>query len=254
MYDAVDRNLLRELTIAQYKLRDQSSFFGFVWSFLNPVLMLGVLFVFFSSRLGMDIEHYPIYLLLGLLLFTHFSNTTSIGMRVLRATRQLTTDTAFPKEFLVLSAVISSALELVISTAICLGIGAVSGVAPTLALLWVPAILVAELVLVAWVTFFLAALYPFAWDIDHIYHVFLRALLFVTPIFYAESFVGEGLARVLLRLNPLAQVIAMLRTVVLHGESLSPVGYALFMLPSLVLLGLGFALFKQLEPRFAEYV
>jgi lipopolysaccharide transport system permease protein len=254
MYDSVDRNLLRELTIAQYKLRDQSSFFGFVWSFLNPLLMLGVLFAFFNTRLGIDIEHYPIFLLLGLLLFTHFSNTTSLGMRVLRSTRQLTTETAFPKEFLVLSTVFSSTVELLISTAICLGVALVAGVAPTLALLWVPPILLAELVLVAWVSFFLSSIFPFAWDIDHIYHVFLRALFFVTPIFYTESFVGGGFARVILRLNPLAHVIAMLRAVVLHGESLSPIGYALFMLPSLALLGVGFALFKHLEPRFAEYV
>jgi ABC-type polysaccharide/polyol phosphate export permease len=142
----------------------------------------------------------------------------------------------------------------VISTVICLAIAFASGIAPTAALLWVPAILVAELVLVAWVSFFLAAIFPFAWDIDHIFHVLLRALFFVTPIFYAPSFVGEGLAQTILRLNPLAQVIAMLRAVVLDGEGVPLATFALFMLPGLLLLGLGFALFKRLEPRFAEYV
>jgi len=254
MYDAADLNLLRELTVSQYKLKDQSSFFGFLWSFLNPLLMLGVLFLFFRMRLGAEIEHYPVYLLLGLLLYTHFANTTSLGMRVLRATRELTTETVFPKEFLVLSAVLSSAIDLVISTVICLAIAFASGIGPTPALLWVPAILVAELVLVAWVSFFLAAIFPFAWDVDHIFHVLLRALFFVTPIFYHPSFVGEGVAQTILRLNPLAQVIAMLRTVVLDGESVALSTFTLFIVPGLVLLGLGFALFKRLEPRFAEYV
>jgi ABC-type polysaccharide/polyol phosphate export permease len=254
MYDAVERNLLRELTISQYKLKDQSSFFGFLWSFLNPLLMLGVLFGFFHLRLGTEIAHYPIYLLLGLLLYTHFANTTSLGMRALRATRDLTTGTAFPKEFLVLSVVISSSMELVISMVICLGIAFLSGVTPTLALLWVPVILIAELVLVAWVSFFLASVFPFAWDIDHIYHVFLRALLFITPTFYDESFIGGGFARAVLRANPLAHLIAMLRAVVLRGESVAPLAFSLLVLPSLALLGLGFALFKRLESRFGEYV
>ena len=65
---------------------------------------------------------------------------------------------------------------------------------------------------------------------------------------------GEGVAQTILRLNPLAQVIAMLRTVVLDGEGVALSTFALFIVPGLVLLGLGFALFKRLEPRFAEYV
>ena len=69
-------NLLRELIISQYKLKDQSKFLGFIWSFLNPLIMLSVIFMFFSLLMGHSIENYPVYLLIGIVQYTHFSNST----------------------------------------------------------------------------------------------------------------------------------------------------------------------------------
>jgi ABC-type polysaccharide/polyol phosphate export permease len=253
-YDAADRNLLRQLTLSQYKLKDQSSFFGFLWSFLNPLLMLGVLYAFFRLRLGGEIENYALYLLLGLVVYTHFTNSTSLGMRALRSTRELTTDAVFPKELLVLSTLISSSLEFFISMGVCLAIAVIAGVPITLAVLWLPAIIGAQLLLVLWVSFLLATVFPFAWDIDHIYHVFLRALFFITPIFYDISFVGDGMARRVVELNPLSFVMEAVRGVVLEGAPPPAAELAAFVLLNAVLLITTLALFRHFEPRFAEYV
>lgn len=254
MYDAKSLNLLRELTISQYKLKDQSSFFGLIWSLLNPLLMLGVLFVFFNARMGSDIENYPLYLLLGLVMYTHFTNATSLGMRALKATRELTTDTIFPKEFLVFSAVLSSTIELVVSVFICLGIAFFLDVEMTGSVLWLPFLILTEMILVTWVSLVLAAVFPFAWDIDHIYHVFLRALFFLTPIFYDVSFVGDGIARAIVDLNPLAYVIEVSRSAIMGDGAINPSAFASFALINLVLSLAGFMLFKRLEPQFAEHV
>src|SRR5215471_21192415 len=98
-------NLLHQLAITQFKLKDQSSFLGFIWSFLNPLIMLGILLALFRHQTGQTIEHYAIYLLIGLVQYTHFSNSTSRSMTVLYSMKQLTGDTIFPKEVLVFSAV-----------------------------------------------------------------------------------------------------------------------------------------------------
>lgn len=253
-YDAVNRHLLWQLAASQYKLKDQSSFFGFLWSFLNPLLLLFVLYAFFRSRLGSEIEHYALYVLLGLVVYTHFTNGTSVGMRSLRSMRELTTETVFPKELLVLSTVISSSLEFLISMGICLVIGALAGLPLTSAVMWLPAVIGAELILVAWVSFLLATVFPFAWDVDHIYHVFLRALFFITPIFYHETFLGEGLARRIMELNPLAYVIELTRAIIIDGAVPSPTAFAVFYLVNSLLFLTSIALFRRYEPRFAEYV
>ena len=90
-------NLLREMALAQFKLRDQSTFFGFLWSFLNPLIALGLLFVLFRSKLGVDVEHYGVYLLIGIIHYSHFSNATTASMNVLCSMRSLTRNADIPQ-------------------------------------------------------------------------------------------------------------------------------------------------------------
>ena len=112
-------SLLREIAISQYKLKDQSTFLGLVWSLLHPLLMLGVLFVFFNLHMGRNVEHYPLYLLVGLIHYTHFSTSTNTGMTALVSMRGLTRDTVFPKEVLVVASVAVTSIEFIISLGIC---------------------------------------------------------------------------------------------------------------------------------------
>jgi len=253
MYDVAERDLLRALAVTQYKLKDQSTFFGFLWSFLHPLVLLLVLYTFFNAQLGSSIEHYGVYLLVGLVIYTHFTNSTSLAMGSLRNQRELVTEVVFRKELLVLGSVLSSSVEFVISMTICVLIALVAGVEPSMALLFLPVVMVIELLLVTVVSLLLAAIYPFAWDIDHIYSILLRVLLFLTPVFYHPSLLGDGLSRRIVEWNPLAYVMTASRSVIIDGHA--PVrGVLLFGAVSTVLLGLVLVLFRRLEPRFAENV
>jgi ABC-type polysaccharide/polyol phosphate export permease len=253
-YDTRALNLLRELTVSQYKLKDQSTFFGLLWSFLNPLFMVGVLFIFFHGRLGHTVEHYGIFLLLGLVQYTHFSNATNNSMRVLLSMRQLTKEVVFPKEFLVFSSTMANSVDLVVAMAVCTLTAYVAGVAPAWSALLLPYVIVLQILLVTWVSLLLSWMFLFARDVEHIYQVFLRALLFITPIFYGQSFLGEGLARDLVLLNPLAQLIELSRSILIQGVIPSLPWLLGLLLVNLLLVGLAFRLFKAFEPRLAEHV
>ena len=121
-------------------------------------------------------------------------------------------------------------------------------------LFWIPGVIVAEALLVTWVSFFLATVYPFAWDIDHIYNVFLRVLFFVTPIFYDRSFIGDGLASRIVTLNPLSWVVSAMRQVVIQGVSPPLSQVAVFLIVNAIMLWLALGLFRNYESRFAEHV
>lgn len=254
-YDSTSLNLLWELTISQFKLKDQSTFFGVLWSFLNPLFMAAVLFVFFRAAVGGTIEHYGVYLLLGLVQYTYFANTTITSMRVLLTMHQLTKEAVFPKELLVFSATLSNTIDLVISMVVCVGLAYLSGVAPSWSALWLAAVLVLQLMLASWVGLLLSCVVLFARDIDHIYQVFLRALLFVTPIFYTRAFLGgNGLAHYLVIANPLGQLIELSRSILLGGQLPSFVGLiALVAINGLLNLAM-LRVFKAVEPLMAEYV
>lgn len=253
-YDARALNLLRELTVSQYKLKDQSTFFGLLWSFLNPLFMVGVLFVFFHGRLGETVEHYGVFLLLGLVQYTHFSNATNNSMRVLVSMRQLTKEVVFPKEFLVFSSTMANSIDLIVAMGVCTLTAYIVGVTPAWSALLLPYVIVLQVLLVTWVSLLLSWMFLFARDVEHIYQVFLRALLFITPIFYSQSFLGEGLARDLVLLNPLAQLIELSRSILIQGQAPSLLWLFGLLFVNVLLVGLAFRLFKAFESRLAEYV
>ena len=191
------------MALAQFKLRDQSTFFGFLWSFLNPLIALGLLFVLFRSKLGVDVEHYGVYLLIGIIHYSHFSNATTASMNVLYSMGGITRNAVFPKEVLVLASILTNTIEFILSMLICLAIALLSGVNLTSAMAALPFAFVLQIMLILWVSFLLSSLCIYVRDLAHVYQVFLRLLFFVTPIFYGFSFVGEGLAKYVVLANPL---------------------------------------------------
>lgn len=246
--------LLREMVISQFKLKDQRTLLGLVWSFLHPLLMLGVLFVFFRTHVGQDIKHYPVYLLIGLIHYTHFSSSTGAGMVALSAMRSLTRDTVFPKEILVMSSVIANSIEFVISLLICIALAYLTGIKLSWASSMLPLILLLQMMLVLWVSFILACCYVFVKDIGHIYQVFLRLLLFITPIFYGTSFLGEGIAKHIVSFNPLMYLINFSRLVIIDGEFFPARSFFIFGLLNALLICLGVQIFRKCEAVFAERI
>lgn len=247
-------NLLRELTITQIKLKDQSTFFGLLWSFLNPLLLVAVLYLFFQARLGQDIQHYALFLLIGVVHYNHFAQATNVGMRVLQSLRQLTTEVVFPKELLVLSSVLSNSFEFVLEIPLVVLIAAWAGVPLTSALLWLPVVMLLQFCLSLWVALSLAALFVYVRDLEHLYGIFLRLLFFITPVFYAPAFLGDTLAFWLVRLNPLAQLMTFSRAIILEGIPPPLEWFALLFVFNGVTLVLAWRLFKFMEPRYAERV
>ena len=168
-------NLLYALTISEFKLKDQSTFFGFAWSFLNPLLMLSILFLLFNMRLGKGIDHYAIYLLMGLIHYTHFSNCTNASMRIL--SNKLVSSTLFPKEILVIGSVLANSIGFFIAMVFCLIIAAWSGVSISWTVFALLGVLGLQVIMVVWVSLLLSCIYLFIRDFAHIYEVFLKILL-----------------------------------------------------------------------------
>jgi ABC-type polysaccharide/polyol phosphate export permease len=247
-------SLLKEIAVCQFKLKDQSTFFGFLWSFLHPLLMLLVLFLFFHARIGENIKHYAIFLLIGIIQFTHFSNSTSSSMTVIQGMSQLVTNVVMPRELLVIGSVLANTVEFLIAMPLCIAIAYFSGVPLSWALALLPVLFLLEILLVLWVSFFMSCLYVFVRDIGHIYQVFLRVLFFMTPIFYTATFLGNGPARYLVLLNPLAYVIHFARSIILNNDFSPPRDLLLFIAVNALLVILAIFTFKRAETKFAEYV
>lgn len=245
--------LLRELAITRYKIKDQSTILGFLWSFFHPLIMLLLLFVLFSGRMGDSVEHYGVYLLIGLVQFTHFSTSTNRAMHVLISMKHLTSDTIFPKELLVIASVLADVVEFAVAMAICVVIAAVSGVGLRWSLTLLPLVFTVQVSLVLWVSLCLACLYVFVRDLTYVYQAFIRVLLFATPIFYVPSFLDHKAAQYIVWLNPLTHLVSFSRSLIISGQPALP-EFLIFLSVNLGLLYASLRLFRKYEPVFAEYV
>jgi ABC-type polysaccharide/polyol phosphate export permease len=245
-------HLVRQLVLAQLRLRDQSTLLGFTWSFLHPLLMLLLLYLFFNHEAGREIEHYPVFLLIGLVHYNHFSNSTTAAANVLTGMGAVTRETIFPKALMVLASVIATSVEFAISMLLCLVIAFVAGVPiqPTVTLL--PLVMLMQGWTVLWVSLLLACMLVFARDVGHLYQIFLRMLFFITPIFYGVEFLGNGLARYVVLASPLAAFVGWSRSLILGGQPFE-IGPFLAVGAVNLLATLGSLLvFRRCEPSFSE--
>jgi ABC-type polysaccharide/polyol phosphate export permease len=252
--DKAYRNLVREVAYSQYAVRDQNTILGLLWSFLNPLLMMAVLFAYFRMNAGRDVKHYAVFLLLGMIHYTHFSNSTSTAMNVLVVSAQLTRHAILPKEVLVIGSVLATSVEFVVSMLVCVAVACFTGIPLSWAMLGLPLIVVLQLLFVMWVSFLLSSGRVFVKDLSHVYQVLLRLLFFATPIFYATQFLENPLAQQLVRFNPLAGLIGLSRNAVIEGQ-MFPVNVFLALAAiHAFALWAAFRWFKRCEPSFAEYV
>ncbi len=252
-YNLTHLNLLRELTVTHVKTKDSNSILGISWSFLNPLIFLLVIFVMFSMHFRGSTEHYGIYVLIGFVQYTFLSNCTIASMTILKSMGQLTSQTLFPKELLVFSVVLSQTYEFIIALAITILLAYVTGISFSWAIIMLPLIIILQIVFVLWISLILSWIYLLIRDIQHIYQVFLRLLMFICPIFYPLSFIeGNYWAELIVKINPLTHLINYTRTIVIKGEVFSMESFLWLMFINIILLYLSLVLFKSVEPRFGE--
>jgi ABC-2 type transport system permease protein len=259
-----NRVLLRELVVTDFKLRYQGSVLGYAWSLLKPLFLFAIMYVVFGMlvKLG-SIEHYSVYLLLGIVLWTFFSEVTNQGMNSIIGRGDLLRKINFPKYIIVLSTSISALINLGLNLIIVVVLMIINGVsfsinAPMLILI------IAEIYIFALgLAFFLAAFNVKYRDIGHIWEIVMQAAFYATPIIYPLSIVIERsqIAAQLLLISPIAQAIQDARYFLVtdQTETVTTVfGSGLFTLVPLgiviTVFVIGSLYFKSTSRRFAENI
>lgn len=258
-----NKALLLELVRTDFKLRYQGSMLGYVWSLLKPLLMFVILYVVFVFFLKMDkgVPHYPVYLLLGIVLWNFFTEMTvqSLGSVVGRG--ELIRKVKIPRWMIPISTGISALINLSLSL-IVVGLFMVLNGVPiqmTLPLAIFDIILLYGFALGC--SLFLAAAYVKFRDLSYIWEVILQAGFYATPIIYSLTMVPGELFRKLLLLNPIAMLIQDARYNVVSHETLT--AWTIFdnhiwiILPYaiiFVVLTIGIGYFKKESKDFAENI
>jgi ABC-2 type transport system permease protein len=255
-------NLLRELAISDYKVKYQGSFLGgYVWTVAKPLLLFGVLYFVFTRlvRFGGGVPNYAVNLLLGIVLWTYFSDATTRAMASIVERGDLIRKVYFPRMIIVVATSLSSLITLAFNLIVVAVFIVVSGVGMRLT---APLFLVLVLELYALTlgcSFLLAALYVRFRDFKHLWELGLQLLFYASPIIYPLSFVPSRW-QPLFALNPIAQIIEDARRVLISPTALttldiihSPLVVVPYAIPVIVL-SLGYLYFDYAASQFAEEI
>jgi ABC-type polysaccharide/polyol phosphate export permease len=219
---------------------------------LNPLLMMGVLAIVFSSFLRFSIPHYPAYLLGGILVWNFFSQGSVAAMSSLRGSGAALQKTYVPPSVFVASAIGGALVNLAFALIPFFGLAMLIGVtpSPSWAFIVVP---LAELTLFTFgIALVVSALYVFFHDIYEIYTVFLNAFIYLTPIFYPVEVLPKWLQH-LEGYNPMFQFLSALRKPILSGAI--PPAHDLISgaIMAVAVFVVGWLIFTRVEGHFANH-
>lgn len=206
-----NRILLRELVVTDFKLRYQGSVLGYLWSLLKPLLLFAIMYVVFVHflRFGAGLEHFAVSLLLGIVMWSFFTEATSQGMQAIVGRGDLIRKVNFPKYIIVISATISALINLILNLIIVFIFMLFDGVDFKWSGLLFPLNILELYVFALAIAFLLSAAYVKYRDISHIWEVFLQGVFYATPILYPLQTVIQQagvLAAQLLMLSPIAVI------------------------------------------------
>lgn len=229
------KSLLYELISRDIKIKYRRSILGVLWTVLNPLLMMVILYVVFSKLFRFDIENYALYILSGQIIFNYYQSSTTDAMMAILGNGALIKKVYLPKYLLVLAKILSGAVNLFASFLALLVVILVTGnpITDHIAAVILPFLCLIVFSLGAGL--FLAAVTVRFRDILHLYGVFCTALFYLTPVIYPVSILPDYMTMIV-KLNPLTRIVGLFRTIILDGQIpagtdlLICAGYALLML------------------------
>jgi ABC-2 type transport system permease protein len=204
------------LTRTEFRLRDQGTVIGFLWTLLHPLFIFVILYKLFTTWMTPMIPDYAGCLLIGIVQWNFFSSATSAGLTSLRRKAGLISSYSFPRVIVVLSSVFAVLLSHLLEWLVLLAALLALGVRPTLLWLTLPAIIAVELALAVGLSCLLAVLAVEIRDLEHVWNLLLYGVFFLTPVFYTMEVVGSA-ARPLVARNPLGWIIEATRAAVIGG-------------------------------------
>ncbi|ALS25938.1 ABC transporter [Paenibacillus sp. 32O-W] len=247
------KDLFYELVKKDIKLKYKNSILGVLWSMLNPLLMMVVLSIIFMALFKNEIPNFPVYVLIGRIVYQFFSESTSFAMDSVFANGQLIRKVYVPKYFFPLSRVLSSFVTTLLSLVPLFLMMIFTGISFHWVNLLIIFPLIYLLVISSGIGLLLSSINVFFNDMKHMYSIILLVVMYMTPIFYPASIIPEKYMP-LIMLNPLYPIVEMFRDVVLYGSMPQFADHLILILYSLVYGTMGLFVFYKTQDRFIHHL
>ncbi len=247
------KNLIYNLVARDLKVKYKGSILGFLWSLLNPLIMLIVYTVAFKYIIKIRVENFPLFFLCGFLPWTFLSLSLSMAVSSIKDNANLVKKVYFPREILPLSIVLSNLVQFLLTFIILIPALILFKIKLGFPLLFLPLIILFQLAFTLGLAFILSSLNVFFSDVRHLLEILLQIWFWLTPIIYPVNFVPERFQS-LYRLNPAVLFVESYRNSLLYNKGLSSVELISLFLVGAVFLTFGHLVFNRYNRRFAEVI
>ena len=245
------KHIIRSFAIYDLKSRYRNSVLGFAWTIVEPLLMLTILFLVFTHIMKFEIENYPLYLLLGIILWNNFSRGTTMGMNSILNRGTILKNVYLPKEVLPISSIITSFIMLIFEFMIFGIFLIIFNFNPGLTSLYLIPICGLLLLLGLGISFPLSVLRVKFKDLEYIWTIIIHAGFFVSPIIYRLDMFPDDVQKILL-INPVAQILNMSYLVTLERTIPKTADIMYTVLVILSIIGIGYLIFYHKQKNIVE--
>lgn len=245
--------LLQDLVARDFKLKYRRSILGFLWSILNPLLMMLVITAVFSNMFKSDIQYFPVYYLCGYLIFNFVVEATNGALTSIVQSGYLIKKVYIPKYIFPLEKTTFALVNVVFSFAAVLLVILITKmpIQPTILLIPIPVFY--AFVFSTGLGLILASCNTFFRDTGHLYSVWTTAWMYLTPLFYPLESIPESIQKFIFY-NPLYYFVTLLRELVIEGRMPDPAMHLTCICFSLLFLLVGLFIFKRSQDRFILYI
>ena len=248
------RELLYQMTRRDLLLRYKQTIMGFGWAVFTPLVNTIIFSVVFMKVAPLDVgAPYPVFAYAGLLAWNLFASSLRFSVSSLTAHINLVAKVYFPREIFPFSTVIVAVVDLAVGATLLIAMMVYYRVPPTAALLFLPVVLLVQVMFTAGIALFLAMANLFYRDVKYLFEVLITVWMFATSVLYPMDRVG-GMAGTLLRLNPMTPIIDSYRAILFRGELPEMLPFTAVAIASVAILSVGWLTFHRSEYMFAECI
>ena len=208
-------NIVRELAVADFRLKYHDSALGYIWSMLNPMMMFGIYYFVFTQIFKSAIQDYPLFLLSGIISYSFFQDCTFSAMSALGGKSGIMKKIYFPRIIIVLASTLTCMFSYGINLVVLfILVFVVKGFTPLMLLTPIPVLCL--LFFSLGVAFILATLYAYFRDMGQIWGVLVLVIFWVSPIVFNVETLPAPLSTIVY-FNPLTRIFVLIRHYLIYN-------------------------------------
>ena len=243
------------LTRSDFRARYRAQALGVFWSLISPLVMMAIMSLVFTQVFRTSAAHFPVFLLIGLLVWEWIANGISASTQVFVANADVIKRTVFAREMLPVAAVLSHGINFLIAGSMLLVFVPIfpGAFRLTPALLLIPVLLGLLVVLMVGIGLATSVLNVIYRDVAYLVNTALLLLYWLTPVIYPLDVIPQPY-RWVLAWNPLGGVLVGLRGAIMQGSVPSLHAWVAIVAPTAMIFAVGWGIFKRNERLVLDYV